>query len=517
MPYTAARKDLSLPFTESETLQHLQMMEVLSGHPRVAIRLVELARNPLSEVEDYAALVETDAGLTGRILGLVNSAWYAPSTPIETVRRAVYSLGTSNVRTVCLAHSIASLHKTFGLSAVDSQAMWSASMCKAIAARKVIERSRPEQATEAFTMALLQDIGLAFFRSLDPEAVSEIHTGGCHRQVEALALERRHFGLDHCQAAEHLGHKLTLPEFYIQTIDIHHEDLETEKLGTLSPIGLASHLASLLPHDTRYWSPEDVAELTRALLAVPLGWDSLEAFAAEVQSEFQEIHEQLGEFEVDISDLMTALAYASEETARSTSVLVAKNYLLATNTNTLQEAVIKAEKAQEKAEQRADMDPLTRLFNRRGWDRRAKTLLRQASSSHRTVGIAFLDLDYFKEINDEHGHATGDAFLVEIGRRIKEAVRSHDLVCRWGGDEFVILFQGIDSQDCVEAVLRVKQHVEARPVVANDVEMRVSTTAGFVSVEPSEAGFDLHTLLQQADELLYQAKQEGRGSFRMTG
>ncbi len=514
-PDLAVRKEPPLPFTESEILEHLQSMEVVSGHPRVAVRLVELARDPLSDIEEYAALVETDAGLATRILGLVNSAWFAPSTPIETVQRAVCSLGTSNVRTVCLAHSISSLHRSCGLNAVDSRAMWTASMCKAIAARKVIEKSRPEQATEAFTMALLQDIGLALLRSIDPEAVVEIHNGGNHRQVSANALEREHFGLDHCQAAEHFGHKLALPELYVQSIEIHHQDIEVEKLHTLSPIGLANHIASLLPHDTRYWAPDDVCDLEAALEALPLGWEGIEAFTQEVQSEFKEIDESLGDFEIDVSDLMTCLAYASEENARSISILVGKNYLLANDTNTLQEAVIRAERAREDAEQRADMDPLTRLFNRRGWDRRAETLLRQASSSRRTVGVAFLDLDYFKEINDEHGHAAGDAFLVEVGRRIKEAVRAGDLVCRWGGDEFVILFQGIDSQDCVDAVLRVKRHVESEPVLVDEHSMKVSTTAGFVAVEPSEVEFDLQLLLERADELLYEAKEQERGSFRM--
>jgi diguanylate cyclase (GGDEF)-like protein len=500
-----------MAYTEQETSDQIRTIEIVSGHPRVAIRLIELSKDPEAELEDYSALIETDAGLASRMLALVNSAWFAPTHPVQTVKRAVCTLGLGQVRVVALSHCVASLHKSIKLNKEDSRAMWAASMCKAIAARMVCESLDAEHAQEAFTIALLQDLGLALFSSIDQDTVSKVLQDVQLDTQAAAAAEIAAFGMTHADAGARMAKQLVLPNVYAMSIAEHHSELPEESEARTAT-EFARWVAALLPHDIRYWNTHDMESLRQTIEGGELPWASLETFMQVIQEEFVVTDEYLNDG-LPSPDLMECLSYASEENARAASVLVAQNSSLMMGTGKLQAAVDVAEHAKRRAETRADKDPLTDLFNRNGWDRRAKLTLRQAQSSSSTIGMAFLDLDLFKEINDTHGHQIGDLFLGEIGERIKDAVRAEDLVCRWGGDEFVILFRGADEDACMDALMRVKSHIESAPVELGEISLTVSTSVGYVVVNAGSSKLELETLLKLADENLYRAKENDRGSI----
>lgn len=499
-----------MPYSEQETCDRIRSIEILSGHPRVAIRLIELSKQTEAELEDYSALIENDPGLASRMLALVNSAWFAPSHPVQTVKRAVCTLGLGQVRVIALSHCVASLHKSIKLNKDDARALWAASMCKAIAARMVCESLDSNHAQEAFTIALLQDLGLALFSSIDQPSVSALVQTVHSTASEAAAAEIAAFGMTHSAAGARLAKKLALPDLYAAAIERHHSEA-TGVEEPPTPVELACMVAALLPHDIRFWNTGDLTQLRGMILSDALPWDSLESFLQAIQTEFAVTDEYLNDG-APTPDLMECLVYASEENARAASVLVAQNSSLMMGTGKLQAAVEVAETAKQRAQTRADRDPLTNLFSRSGWDRRAKLTLHQAQNSGSTLGMAFLDLDNFKEINDTHGHQIGDRFLGEIGERIKEAVRTEDLVCRWGGDEFVILFRGAEEEGCEPALMRVKTHIESAPIQLDDLVLEVSTSVGFVVVNAGSSKLELEALLKLADENLYRAKASGRGS-----
>ena len=502
-----------MTLTASETIRQIQSLEVVSGHPRVAIRLIELSKQDDTEIEHYSALIEADPGLASRMLALVNSAWYAPSAPITTVQRAVCTLGLGQVRVIALSHCVASLHKSLELNADDAKGMWAASMCKAIAARKVAEALSPDCSQQIFTLALLQDMGLGLLCSIDPAAVHHIRSEASISRDECLKAEQDHFGLDHTQAGAEMANKLALPDFYIRSIITHHErDHESQSKG-MAIAELAMHVASLLPHDIRYWASADSKELARTIDEVLPPWASIEDFMGEVQTEFKAANESLGGNSEATPDLMECLAYASEENARVACNLVSQNMSLMAGTDSLQQALDDTEDARVQAEERADRDPLTQLFNRDGWDRRVKAALSQTNYDENAIGLAFFDLDHFKEMNDSHGHAAGDALLTEVGQRMQEAIRENDLICRWGGDEFVVLFQGVDEADCVTAARRVQEVVQDLPIDLGSHSYELSITVGFVALGPAIRELGLENLLEMADDQLYKAKSTERGSF----
>lgn len=153
----------------------------------------------------------------------------------------------------------------------------------------------------------------------------------------------------------------------------------------------------------------------------------------------------------------------------------------------------------------ANTDPLTGVLNRRGVAAAAERL------AARPVAAIAIDLDHFKSTNDAHGHAAGDALLVTVGDRLREAVRSADLVGRLGGDEFVVILSEASTHDEVELVARRISRALHEPVVYGNHVLRLGATLGLS--RPTGAGASAPELLRQADEALVRAKRARRGSI----
>lgn len=162
---------------------------------------------------------------------------------------------------------------------------------------------------------------------------------------------------------------------------------------------------------------------------------------------------------------------------------------------------------------RAFHDVLTGLPNRALLAVRAQDSCKASLSNCRSVAVGVLDLDFFKEINDKHGHAVGDQLLVVVANRLKSVVRSQDMVARVGGDEFVLILENIlDDADLDLTIKRVMLAVGA-PCRINDLDFRVSASVGF-TVYPRDDS-DVDALLRHADQAMYIAKQKGAGSYHV--
>ncbi len=155
----------------------------------------------------------------------------------------------------------------------------------------------------------------------------------------------------------------------------------------------------------------------------------------------------------------------------------------------------------------AATDELTDLHNRRGFFEVAERLVAHAAAERTTLAALMLDVDHFKRINDEQGHAVGDEVLREIAHRCRISVRPGDEVCRLGGDEFVLLLPDCGEQAAFEVATRIAERVRATPVQAADGlhPVTVSVGVGWLPGTP-----DLDGLLLVADAALYAAKAHGR-------
>jgi diguanylate cyclase (GGDEF)-like protein/PAS domain S-box-containing protein len=154
-------------------------------------------------------------------------------------------------------------------------------------------------------------------------------------------------------------------------------------------------------------------------------------------------------------------------------------------------------------------DPLTGLANRTLLRDRLEQALARSRRRGGASGLLFVDLDNFKQVNDEHGHATGDAVLVELGQRLQKAVRPSDTVARLGGDEFVVVCEELDEQTAVALGRRLHDALE-QPLVIGGLEHRLSASIGIALGQSDPDG-----LLGNADAAVYRAKAHGRGRVEL--
>lgn len=163
---------------------------------------------------------------------------------------------------------------------------------------------------------------------------------------------------------------------------------------------------------------------------------------------------------------------------------------------------------------RADHDHLTGALSRRAFTERAHQLLARQQLAGEPLSMLMLDLDFFKRVNDLHGHLTGDRVLAELGRSVLAALREEDLFGRLGGEEFAVLLPGTSPAQAIAVAERLREAVESMHLPLDDGGMlRVTASFGLAQSEPLGGGKpSLEQHLQVADITLYTAKAGGRNS-----
>jgi diguanylate cyclase (GGDEF)-like protein len=170
-------------------------------------------------------------------------------------------------------------------------------------------------------------------------------------------------------------------------------------------------------------------------------------------------------------------------------------------------AAIQNASLHERIQQLAITDPLTEINNRRGFTLLAQQQFKHARRYHQPLCILMVDLDHFKQVNDQHGHPVGDQVLVEITRRLAEELREADLIGRYGGEEFVILLSNSNQEEGMIIAERLLEIVRGQAISTDAGEIQITISIGLACEESSPK---LDALVEEADQALYRAKQAGR-------
>lgn len=152
-------------------------------------------------------------------------------------------------------------------------------------------------------------------------------------------------------------------------------------------------------------------------------------------------------------------------------------------------------------------DELTHLNNRRFGEKRLKSIKKAAPNTGVDYALAMGDIDFFKKVNDNYGHDCGDMVLQNVARILKSSMNGKGFVIRWGGEEFLLAFEGINAETAAMHLENILDEIRKSVVVYNDIQVKVTMTFGVVE---GNGTTNLDEMFKAADKLLYEGKQQGR-------
>jgi diguanylate cyclase (GGDEF)-like protein len=479
----------------------------------VAMKFMELGRNPEADPADYATVIGSDAALSGKILGLANSSWFGVRNRVTKPQVAVSLLGLGTIRTLAISYCLTGLHNDLALTPDESQMFWSSSLCRAVAAKQFAAHFDPSLAEEAFACGVFQDFAVPLMYSLAKEPVlGWLHDASLDAATR-MQRERDLFGHDHAEIARMMAQKLELPELFVDVLAFHHSIKSLHEFVSKPELADAAYVASLFPQDLGSWNRAD-AETLKAFVAQRTKDNPMDPdlFIESVQLEYDQLcaYFEPSAAEATKTSLAQLLAEATKEVADNTTRLVASVQQLLSDVAMAGKAADEMLQEHDALTHMATTDSLTQTRNREGFMADARLTLSKAQRYGIGYAIAYLDVDRFKPLNDTAGHIHGDRALQHAARAMLENVRREDLVARLGGDEFVILLNDVSSEHAAQILERI---VSAARTPAADRPKNApalpTLSAGLLFVAPRSPALPLETLLAMADALMYQSKRAG--------
>ncbi len=165
----------------------------------------------------------------------------------------------------------------------------------------------------------------------------------------------------------------------------------------------------------------------------------------------------------------------------------------------------------------SEHDPLTKLFNRRAGEQLLNIMLTDVQKNHNQLALLLVDLDGFKQVNDDFGHEAGDKVLIEVANRMQKIIRKEDVLIRLGGDEFIISFipmtKNTEGLDLV--INKLLEKISSEIAISNNTNVSVGASIG-IALFPQD-GKDIETLMVSADKAMYQAKKNGKNCAAYSG
>lgn len=479
--------------------------------PSAQATLAAIARDagdPNLSIAKLSRLVSVEPGLTLELLQAANRSMLKPGA-IKTVQQAIGRLGFRFVRNRAVARVVRQASTGLSVGGLDSRRHWEDALRRALSAKVLAECLGHKDPEEVFTVGLLQEVGTLVLAAHDPARGADLERVAREPSETRLRLERELFGVTHEQVVAVVGEAWGLPEDILLPIQHHHSE-SRKKLPrglerTAELLYVADHIADLLVSrgDERV-----VHRCRQALSALPGRADvALAEVVERVQLALPVIARELGIELGSQSSVQEVLAFATASLVQINQGYENLTLQLEQALQEKQELTRLLERKNLELEALAATDPLTGAANRRRFTAVAQRTLLAHSKSGEAVSILAFDLDHFKRVNDTHGHAAGDAVLVEVVRRLSLSLRPADLIGRLGGEEFAVLLPHTNAEGARLAAERCRRRIADTPIDCGEVGLKISTSIGGATRRGMGS---MEAMLREADEALYMAKAGGR-------
>lgn len=486
--------------------------------PTVAMQVLQIFQDPNSSLDQLVSIVRNDPAMVGKLLKAANSVQYSTRGQITDLKRAVVMLGRSSVTPLVLSFSLAQQSMGSGQHSEHYRRFWLRSFVQATAAEVLGGHfGSPTFRGECYTINLLAGIGQLSLLRAEPERYLKCLERWSQEDASLLRIEMDCLGFTHVELSAELLKLHGLPARCINAIRgldtlVQPDALAPPEEQSLLSVSRAADAVACLICDQTPGVAIVALEDALALLQLPnplsseellgLVQDRVEATAGLFDLHppqmptpgemLQEALEQLSMFAV------AASAPSPEKTVPNE--LMEENGLLKRRVADLLQA--------------SRTDSLTGIFNRAHFLSQLAERVALHRVRRQSLGLAVVDIDHFKKINDTYGHQAGDQILREVAQALLGGLRDRDLLARYGGEEFVILMDDANPEGLPIVGERLRARVAGLEVEFEGRKIPVTISIGLTEspVVCEEANF-ARQLFAAADAAMYRAKHSGRNRF----
>lgn len=485
----------------------------LPSPPAIAIRILEAVRKDEDSFSEIAEIIKSDPALTARILKLANSSLYGLSERIDSPSRAITVIGTQALKNIALSFVIIDGFQNVAQGSFDLDLFWRRAITAAVAAETVAERVGCKHG-DIFVASLLQDFGVLILFLANGPSYTEVLD---NKRISGRSLheeETERFGFNHAEAGYRLFKSWNFPETICEVIGSHHNhQQETPSADATRILNLADKISSIY-HGTQ--SNRKSIEV-RATLNEVYGLEGEQA---------TRLIDTIGERALEVIRLFSIPSAAMKPFSQ---IMQEANDELGRLNYSYEQIVLELTQAKRNAEQlaielkRANdslreltlRDSLTNLYNHRYFQDVVESEIKKSIRYKHTLSLLFLDIDFFKRINDTYGHPVGDHVLKEISNLLIQLVRHCDIVARYGGEEFGIILPETGITGAKVLAHRLRRGIEQHKIMCLNTHISVTVSIGLASTEMNPMEISRETLITRCDKALYAAKRNGRNRIEV--
>ncbi len=481
----------------------------LPSPPAIAVKILNTVQKTDFSLADLERIISADPALTGKMLRIANSAMYRLPNEVGNIGRALTILGTNLIKNIALSFVIAGDLRGNSNEVFDFDYFWRRSVTAAVAA-ELVSTHIGHRDDDIFVAGLLQDIGILVlylthgrkYGEILGRCVSDSGTGLRH-------MEKGMFGYDHQQVGAKLLATWGLPLSITISTGRHHtpELAPDEQRRTVMVLEVANLLSAICHGRETSDNVVEMQDKMHLYFTVDGGsslrlLDDVAAKSLEILKIFeidpghmkpysqllQEANEELGRLNFSYEQLVLALKEAKEKSERFAEEL---------------------RQANRRLEQMAFRDGLTNLYNHRFFQESLNKEMARTRRYGHTMSLLMFDIDFFKDVNDTHGHPVGDQVLGNLAAAIAAAVRPNDIVARYGGEEFAVILPETDRIGLRVFAERLRRCAAAVTTFNNEKPINITISAGGVQYTSNDT-ISQQELIEAADRGLYLSKKNGR-------
>lgn len=473
--------------------------------PAVAMQVIALAQDPEIDLARVADTVSADPAIAAKIMRIANSAMYARRRQSTNLRQALIVLGLNATLTLALSFTLVGTLRKDPSKGFDFTAYWKRAILSATWGKLLASEFGRRDAEEVFLASLLQDIGMLALDKIAPDVYSGIspfqleHGRVCQHEQSCVETDHRSVG-------SWLLRNWNMPAALVRGVQHSHDPsaggVEPEHREFVRCVAMSGELADVWLTDRSEMGIRRVGDQAHKHLGIVRN---------RLFEMFDVIREQIPVAESLFDTPMIATDQIQDilDTARET--LVIRNLFEIDKNKNLENENSKLEKKVTEKTAESETDPLTGVLNRRAFENAIEREFAVATKNGWPLSVVFVDLDYFKGVNDTHGHQGGDAMLQAVARLLTGTLRESDKVARYGGDEFVLLLPGLEREKVEKVAERLVQRARETQVEdGNGQRFSITLSLGVATCDGTSKFATTQEMLSAADQALYHSKRNGR-------